>query len=103
MEALTGLHLTPHDLRRSFAAIANYAGGPDITISMLMNHKKTDITGRYVGRDRYSVELALLTIEQAIGKMIEDPVESMFEVYDRSIEARLGKIREAQDRARKRR
>jgi hypothetical protein len=103
LEKLTGLHLTPHDLRRSFAAIANHAGVPDYTISMLMNHKKTDITGRYVGRNRNSMELALLTIEQAIGKMIEEPVESMFDADDRSIEARLGRIREAQDRARKRR
>jgi integrase len=102
LEELTGLHLTPHDLRRSFAAIANHAGVPDYTISMLMNHKKTDITGRYVGRNRNSMELALLTIEESISEMIEAPVEAVFEADDKSLEARLSRIREARDRARKR-
>lgn len=97
LESATGLHVTPHDLRRSFAAIANHAGVPDYTISMLMNHRKVDITGRYVGRNRNSMELALLTIEEAIADMVVAPVSE-----DDALTAKLNRIRAAMERSRQR-
>ena len=103
LEALTGIHLTPHDLRRTFAAIANHAGVPDYTISMLMNHKKTDITGRYVGRNRTTMELALITVEEALESLCEAPVAPMWDADDMSMEARLDRIKKARERSRKRR
>ena len=69
------LHLSPHDLRRTFSAVANHAGVPDYTISMLMNHKKTDITGRYVGRNRDTMELGLLKVEEALEELVRAPVD----------------------------
>jgi integrase len=102
LEGLTGIHLTPHDLRRTFAAIANHAGVPDYTISMLMNHKKTDITGRYIGRNRTTMELALITVEEALESLTEAPVEPVWDADDMSMAARLSRIKEARERARKR-
>ena len=103
LEELTDIHLTPHDLRRTFAAIANHAGVPDYTISMLMNHKKTDITGRYVGRNRTTMELALITVEEALESLCEAPVEPMWDADDMSIEARLDRLKKMRERANKRR
>ena len=95
------IHLSPHDLRRTFSAIANHAGVPDYTISMLMNHKKTDITGRYVGRTRDTMELGLLKVEEALEALVRAPVEDDFAGSD--IEDRLEKIRHIRERARERR
>ena len=103
LEELTDIHLTPHDLRRTFAAIANHAGVPDYTISMLMNHKKTDITGRYVGRNRNTMELALMTVEDTLSELVEAPVEPVWDVDDMSIEARLDRLKKMRERANKRR
>jgi integrase len=102
LEGLTGIHLTPHDLRRTFAAIANHAGVPDYTISMLMNHKKTDITGRYVGRNRNTMELALITIEEALENLCEVPVEPVWDADDMSMAARLDRLKKARERSRER-
>ena len=41
LRRLKGIHLTAHDLLRTFVAIAKHAGVPDDAISMLMNHEKT--------------------------------------------------------------
>ena len=41
LRCLKGIHLTAHDLLRTFVAIAKHAGVPDDAISMLMNHEKT--------------------------------------------------------------
>ena len=103
LEELTGIHLTPHDLRRTFAAIANHAGVPDYTISMLMNHKKTDITGRYVGRNRNTMELALITVEDALTDLVETPTEQVWDADDMSLEARLDRIKKARERSKARR
>jgi len=102
LEELTGIHLTPHDLRRTFAAIANHAGVPDYTISMLMNHKKTDITGRYVGRNRTTMELALITVEDALTELVETPTEQVWDADDMSLEARLDRIKKARERSKAR-
>ena len=102
LEALTDIHLTPHDLRRTFAAIANHAGVPDYTISMLMNHKKTDITGRYVGRNRNTMELALITVEDALTELVETPTEAVWDADDMSMAARLDRIKKARERSRAR-
>lgn len=102
LEELTDIHLTPHDLRRTFAAIANHAGVPDYTISMLMNHKKTDITGRYVGRNRNTMELALITVEDALTELVETPTEQVWDADDTSIEARLHRIKKARERSKAR-
>lgn len=98
LEAVTmgGIHLSPHDLRRTFSAIANHAGVPDYTISMLMNHKKTDITGRYVGRNRDTMELGLLKVEEALEELVKAPVED-FDGDD--LEVRLERIRAARERS----
>lgn len=103
LQALTDIHLTPHDLRRTFAAIANHAGIPDYTLSMLMNHKKTDITGRYVGRNRNTMELALITVEDALTELVETPTEQVWDADDMSLEARLDRIKKIRERAKQRR
>ena len=101
LEAATmgAIKLTPHDLRRTFSAIANHAGVPDYTITMLMNHKKTDITGRYVGRNRDTMELGLLKVEEALESLVRAPVE---EFSPEEMAARLERIRAARARSRAR-
>jgi integrase len=64
--ALTGIRVTPHDLRRTFASMGRRVGVQQNTISWLMNHKtgRNDQTSRYQGRPESTVlESALLAIE----------------------------------------
>ncbi|MDG2460954.1 MAG: hypothetical protein P8M73_08740 [Luminiphilus sp.] len=117
LEALTGIHLTPHDLRRTFAAIANHAGVPDYTILMLMNLKKTDITGRYIGRNRNTMKLALITVEEALTELVAAPaveapewwtftdeeLEAKLKAAKRSPEEKLKRIQEIAKRSKERR
>lgn len=39
----------PHDLRRTFASIAESVGVPSLTLKKLMNHASGDVTAGYVG------------------------------------------------------
>ena len=73
LEKLTGIHLTRHDLRRTFAAIANDVGATDHTIKMLMNHKKVDVTGNYMGRNRDTMEVNLLKIAERYAELTQAP------------------------------
>ena len=99
-----GIKLTPHDYRRTFSSLANHAGVPDYTISMLLNHKKQDITGRYVGRTRDSMLLGLLKVEEAIEELLEGTVQQdEFDDPGKAIDARLERIRAIRARGEKRR
>jgi integrase len=45
----SGVHFTPHDLRRSFATYLDTVGAPFGVIKQLLNHKtKSDVTERYI-------------------------------------------------------
>ena len=49
IEAATGLHVTAHDLRRTFASVANRLAIPDYTLKALTNHVSGgDVTAGYV-------------------------------------------------------
>ncbi len=66
LESLTGVRITPHDLRRTFASVARTVGVQQNTISWLMNHKsgRKDQTSTYQGRpENFVMENALLAIE----------------------------------------
>ncbi len=45
------VHVSPHDLRRTFAGVANVIGIPGHTVKMLLNHLtgRDDVTGGYIG------------------------------------------------------
>lgn len=73
LEELTDIHLTRHDLRRTFAAIANDVGATEHTIKMLMNHKKVDVTGNYMGRNRDTMEVNLLKIAERYAELTQAP------------------------------
>ena len=75
VEEALGIKLSPHDYRRTFSSLANHAGVPDYTISMILNHSKKDITGRYVGRSRDSMLLGLVKVEEAIQEMLQGNVQ----------------------------
>lgn len=75
LEKLTGIHLTRHDLRRTFAAIANDVGATEHTIKMLMNHKKVDVTGNYMGLVRDTLEVNLLKIADRYAELTQKPEE----------------------------
>lgn len=79
LEKLTGVHLTRHDLRRTFAAIANDVGATDHTIKMLMNHKKVDVTGNYMGRVRDTLEVTLLKIAERYAELTQAPKQPVDE------------------------
>ena len=64
--ASTGIWITPHDLRRTFASTARMAGVQQNTIAWLMNHSsaRDSQTSRYQGRpDEYVLREALHQIE----------------------------------------
>lgn len=79
LEKLTGVHLTRHDLRRTFAAIANDVGATDHTIKMLMNHRKVDVTGNYMGRNRDTMEVNLLKIAERYAELTQAPEQPVDE------------------------
>ena len=73
LERLTGIHLTRHDIRRTFATVANDVGCTEHTIKMLMNHKKVDVTGNYMGRVRDTLEVSLLKIADRYAELTQSP------------------------------
>jgi len=51
-EPVPGLHITPHDLRRTFATIAERLDIPHYALKRLLNHKQSgDVTAGYIVAD----------------------------------------------------
>lgn len=74
LKAETGLHYSPHDFRRLFGTVAEYAKVPQSTISQLYNHSTSaSITQRYIGRNRLAMEAALLLIDETYSSLVAKP------------------------------
>ena len=74
LKAETGLHYSPHDFRRLFGTVAEYAKVPQSTISQLYNHSTSaSITQRYIGRNRLAMEAALLLIDETYTSLVAKP------------------------------
>jgi integrase len=70
LERATGVHITPHDCRRTFAGVAELAGVGSHTVGVLLNHKSGSVTGGYIGElDNKALRKALLKIERRILKL----------------------------------
>ncbi|MDF3822248.1 integrase family protein [Leptospira sp. 96542] len=64
-----GVVFTPHDLRRTFATIASEKLGGDrsyFLVARLLNHRKSDVTSRYVQVPLSSLREAMQVIEDAV-------------------------------------
>jgi len=64
-----GVTFTPHDLRRTFATIASEKLGGDrsyFLVARLLNHRKSDVTSRYVQVPLSSLREAMQVIEDAV-------------------------------------
>ena len=49
IEEAAGIHATPHDLRRTFATVAESLDLSELTLKKLLNHVTThEVTGGYV-------------------------------------------------------
>jgi len=62
----TGIHISLHDLRRTFATICNNLDYGPYTIKRLLNHRsgaKNDVTGGYVQVSLKKLRLAMNDIE----------------------------------------
>ena len=74
LKAETGLHFSPHDFRRLFGTVAEYAKIPQSTISQLYNHSTSaSITQRYIGRNRLAMEAAVLLIDETFAQLVKRP------------------------------
>jgi integrase len=51
VETTTGIKLTPHDLRRSFATAAESLNISSYAVKTLLNHKQSDVTAGYIQFD----------------------------------------------------
>jgi integrase len=60
--------VTPHTLRHSFASTAADLGYSELTIAVLLGHRKASITSRYV----HSADAVLLSAADAVAKHIEE-------------------------------
>lgn len=61
IERACGLHITPHDLRRTFSSVAEAAGVGSTTKKDLLNHKSgRDVTDDYTGRSDLETLLSAL-------------------------------------------
>jgi integrase len=72
IEAATGIRATHHDLRRTFASMADAMGVGDYTIKRLVNHAtdSRDVTAGYVSADAEDLRKAQqLTAEALLGPM----------------------------------
>jgi len=66
----TGVHITPHDCRRTFAGVAELAGVGSHTVGVLLNHKSSTVTGGYIGQlDDTALRQALGKIEKRLLKL----------------------------------
>ena len=77
----TGMHITPHDLRRTFAAVGNTVTSTAI-LKALLNHKSgLDVTDDYIGEiDSETLRDALLSIEDKISALTQAPIIARLEV-----------------------
>ena len=72
LERATGIHLTPHDLRRTFASVCEMAGVPSHSIGALLNHNQSkSITSRYIGSSREMLEAALKLHNEKMTELIQ--------------------------------
>ena len=72
LERATGIHLTPHDFRRTFASICEMAGVPSHSIGALLNHNQSkSITSRYIGSSREMLLAALHLFDAKLKELIE--------------------------------
>lgn len=105
LKAETGLHYSPHDFRRLFGTVAEYAKVPQSTISQLYNHSTSaSITQRYIGRNRLAMEAALLLIDETYTSLVAKPEDTPNfdnEEYLASVVER-GRTRTAKVRVKKR-
>jgi integrase len=71
--------LTPHGLRHGFASVAADLGLTEITISALLGHSATTVTGRYIhhvdtalvaAADRVSARIAASMSGEAAGAQV---------------------------------
>jgi integrase len=49
--AASGVSFTPHDLRRTFATVADSLDIPGYAVKALLNHKTSDVTAGYIVTD----------------------------------------------------
>ena len=71
LERRTGIHLTPHDFRRTFASICEMAGVPGHSIGALLNHNQSkSITSRYIGSSREMLDAALALFDAKLDELI---------------------------------
>jgi integrase len=64
IEGATGLHITPHDCRRTFASVANRLGMPAYTVKRLLNHVSgNDVTEGYIAISLDDMRRAMQRIE----------------------------------------
>ena len=76
LERRTGIHLTPHDFRRTFAGICEMAGVPSHSIGALLNHNQSkSITSRYIGSSREMLGAALALFDAKLNELIEGNTE----------------------------
>jgi integrase len=60
--------ITPHTMRHSFASVAADLGYSELTIAVLLGHKKASITSRYT----HHADAVLLAAADAVAKHIEE-------------------------------
>ena len=59
--------VTPHTLRHSFASEAGDAGYSELTISVLLGHRKASVTSKYV----HGADAVLLAAADAVAQQID--------------------------------
>ena len=77
----TGMHITPHDLRRTFAAVGNTVTSTAILKALLSHKSGLDVTDDYIGEiDSETLRDALLSIEDKISALTQAPIIARLEV-----------------------
>ena len=68
----TGIKFTPHDLRRTFATIAEGLGASELTIKRLLNHvTNTEVTGGYIVFTPERLRPVMQQVEDFIAEKVE--------------------------------
>lgn len=66
IEKRTGLHVRPHDLRRTFATIATELNVPTSAVSALLNHTPATVTEKYIVSNAESLRAPMQKIEDRV-------------------------------------
>ena len=84
--AASGVSFTPHDLRRTFASIANGLDLNHYTVKHLLNHtiSKADVTGGYDVPDPDRLKAASARIERRILQLVGTATATVVELHRRA-------------------